>query len=99
MRNTDERTMLILQRVRVLRHKREKSSSAALAVLCCICWIFLVFLFRVLADGGGTMFVPKMCGSSLLYCNAGGYVLTGVLAFMTGVITTVFCIRRQKKSR
>ncbi|NLU24889.1 MAG: hypothetical protein GXW99_09355 [Clostridiales bacterium] len=38
-------------------------------------------------------------GSILFGANEGGYVLAGVLAFMAGVITAVFCIRAQKKKK
>jgi len=35
----------------------------------------------------------------LLYSDAGGYILDGLLAFTAGVVLTVICIRMRKKAK
>lgn len=97
MRDAEERTALILSRTRLLRQKREKNRDAGLFSVCCALCVCLAGLFRVLTDGGGTGHVPGFYGSALLYGDAGGYVLAGVLSFSAGVVITVLCIRCKKK--
>jgi len=99
MRDTDERTELILQRVRMLRRRRARQGSEALAAICCVLCVCLAGLFQVQTDGGGSAHVPELYGSALLYSGAGGYVLVGVMAFAAGVVVTVLCIRNQEKNR
>jgi len=96
MRNTEERTALILQRAHALRRRREKRGTGALAALCCVLCAGLTALYRA-AEGGAAAHVPGLYGAALLYGGAGGYVLAGVIAFAAGVAVTVLCIRYQKK--
>ena len=95
MRNTGERAALILRRTQALRKKREKRVNAALSALCGTLCVCLAGLFRIFTDGGGAGYVPGLYGSALLYGDAGGYVLAGVIAFMAGVIVTVLCVRHR----
>ncbi len=44
---------------------------------------------------GGTL--PGPYGAMLLYENAGGYVLTGLLSFAAAVVSTVFSMRRRAR--
>ena len=98
MLDTAERTARVLDRTRRLRRRWEERLRRALAAVCCALAACLFGAFRALTGGGGTGHVPGLYGSALLYGDAGGYVLAGVLAFAAGAVVTLLCIRCRKKS-
>lgn len=61
--------------------------------------VLAVSLFAVIIGGGAHRggVTGIYSGSAMLYENAGGYVMAALVAFSSGVVITVLCIRRQKK--
>ncbi|MEG1873968.1 MAG: glycosyltransferase [Angelakisella sp.] len=76
-------------RVEILRRRWE---SILLTVLSCVClmltsWLSVIFVALPKASAITTGF-----GAMLLYEDAGGYVLVGVVAFAVGAVITGVCI-------
>ena len=49
--------------------------------------------------GSGHSAAISMYGSILLHEDAGGYVLVGVISFITAVVITVLCIRYRERNK
>lgn len=98
MRNAEDRTALILRRMGALRRKRERRRDAGLTAVSFMLCVSLAGMLRALTDGGGVGHVPGIYGSALLYSNAGGFVLTGVLAFAAGAALTALCFRHRHRT-
>ena len=96
MRNPDELVSslhLKMLRRRQIHQKRLTSAIGTVSVGLAICLIVLVF-------GGGTHPVGTAgvySGAAILFENAGAYVLTALLAFMSGVVITVILLHRRKQ--
>ncbi len=97
MYDTAERIRLVRQRAGQLRQKREKRSQRALFALCLILSLALVQLFVVVTKGQRGTTVQEMMGASLMFEDAGAYVLVGILSFTAAVVITVLCLRHKHK--
>ncbi len=89
MRNAEERTVMVMERVRAFKRRRSRWESAGLSALSVFLVLALITLLGGLGGSGAGMLPEGMAASSLLADSAGGYVLTAVAAFMAGVIITV----------
>ncbi len=89
MRSAEERTMMVMERVRALKRRRRRQENVGLSALSVFLVLALVTLLGQLGGGGAGMLSEGMAASSMLAESAGGYVLTAVAAFMAGVIITV----------
>jgi H+/Cl- antiporter ClcA len=98
MYDTEMRMTVVEHRVAVLRRKHEKRLAAILSMLCLMLTGSISGIASALADGGQG-YVPGLYGSTMLFENAGGYVLVGVLAFSAAVVITVLCIRYREKKK
>ncbi|MBQ8075643.1 MAG: hypothetical protein IJ237_06625 [Oscillospiraceae bacterium] len=97
MRTEQELIAALHIRVEALRRKRERQKIVTLGALstllmCCL----LVMVFAGSAHSVET--AGLYAGASLLHEDAGGYVLTAVVSFMTGVVITVILIRYRNRS-
>ncbi|MBR0139380.1 MAG: hypothetical protein IJM17_03730 [Firmicutes bacterium] len=92
----EERVTALHEKMDAMRRRKEirktriiGAANASLAA----CLVFLIF-------GGGTAHfggtAGMYSGATMLFENAGGYVLLAVGAFMAGVIATVLIKRSQK---
>ncbi len=97
MYDTAGRVKLIQQRAGQLQQKRDKRSLRALILLCLTLALGLVRTFAMLTGGQRTAFVQEMSGATLMYEDAGAYVLVGVLSFTAAVIITILCLRHRHK--
>ena len=93
---TEERISALHRRMKIRMRRRERRKTAALGMLCacmCLCLIVLVF-----GTDPGTAGGPAglYSGATMLFENAGVYVIVALTAFFIGVIVTVACIRRKK---
>ena len=78
------------------RRNREKRLTSAIGAVCGL----LTLCLAALVFGGGTHSVGTAgvySGATMLFEDAGGYVLTALAAFMAGVIVTVILLRRRKQ--
>lgn len=99
MYDTAERVRRVRLRSGELHRKRENRLLGGLASLCVVLAFSLIGAFGFLTDGGQGGTVPGLYGAVLLFEDAGGYVITGVLSFAAAVIITVFCLRSREKTK
>ena len=90
-----ERVTALHLRMAALRERRERRKTAALGAGCAWLAVCLAALIFGGSHPGGT--AGAYTGATMLFENAGGYVLAAVLAFMLGVIITVLCFRIRTK--
>lgn len=90
-----ERVAALHLRMAALRERRERRKTAALGAGCAGLTVCLAALIFGGSHTGGT--AGAYTGATMLFEDAGGYVLAAVLAFMLGVIVTVLCIRCRAK--
>lgn len=98
MHDTPARVALVNKRVRQLRRRREKRAAGALGALCLALLGSLVGTMSLLTRGAPAA-ESGMYGSMLLYQDAGGYVLVGVVSFTAAVVITALCMRSKYKNR
>ncbi len=98
MYDTAERIRLVKQRAGKLRQKRERRSLGALFALCLILSLALVQTFASVTRGRRGASVQEMMGASLMFEDAGAYVLVGILSFTAAVVITVLCLRHRHKT-
>ena len=93
----EERVQSLHMRMDALRRVRERRKTGAIgaaSVVLTLCLMLLVF------SGGGTHLsgtAGLYSGATMLFEDAGAYVLIALIAFMAGVIVTVVLIRNRKK--
>jgi hypothetical protein len=90
-----ERVAALHLRMAALRQRRERRKTGALGAGCAWLAVCLLALIFGGSHPGGT--AGAYTGATMLFEDAGGYVLAAVLAFMLGVIVTVLCIRYRAK--
>lgn len=91
----DSREMVLAVHAR-MDAKEKRQTRRSIAVLAGFSGVLTVALGALIAEmGGGSHRIAKtrFAGTSMLADGVGGYVLAAVLAFMMGVVVTVFCIR------
>ena len=98
MYDTSARVALVKARVRQLRRRREKHEICALSALCLALAASLVGAISALT-GAAPAIEPGLYGTMLLYQDAGGYVLVGVVSFTVAVVATVLCMSFRDKTR
>ena len=98
MYHTETRVAMVTRRVNVLHGKRENRLTAMLSMLCLMLTSGLVAEIGALG-GRGQGRVTGLYGTTMLFEDAGGYVLVGVLAFVAAVVITVLCIRYREKEK
>ena len=96
MRTEEEKVASLHERMTALRQTRERRKTrtiGALGAVLALCLVLLVF------DGGigrENSTVGSYSGS-MLFENAGGYVLTAVISFMAGMAATLLCLRQRHR--
>ncbi len=93
----EERVAALHQRME-RRRRNEKRKTAALGAACAglsLCLLLIIFSGAAHAGGTGNMY----SGSTMLFENAGGYVVTALLAFAIGAAVTLICRRRAERNR
>ena len=98
MYDTKMRMAMVKHRVSVLHRKRENRLTTMLSVLCLMLTASLAGAIGALR-GPGQGSVPGLYGAAMLFEDAGGYVLVGVLAFAAAVAITVLCFRYREKKK
>ena len=96
MYDSEMRVAMVKHRVSVLHRKRENCLSAMLSALCLLLMGSLVGVISAFS-GKGQSCVRGLYGATMLFEDAGGYVLVGALAFVVAVAITVLCIHYREK--
>ena len=95
---TEERVRSLHARMNDLIRARERRKTGAIGGACIVlaaCLILLLFGGGMSCIGGPA---GMYSGASMLFGNAGGYVLVALIAFTAAVIITVLCIRWRSKN-
>ena len=93
MYSTEERMRRVKERAGELRQRREKRSLWTLAALCLILSFALLQTFVLVTEGRRGVSVQNMLGATLMFEDAGLYVLVGVVSFTAAVLITILCLR------
>ena len=99
MRFTNEEAFReVLRRGSIVRKRRENRN---IRILGGMTGVLLVGLICVIASfsNGGVGSAGSAYGAFLLSAEAGGYVLTAVIAFVVGVVLTVLIWQYRKRKR
>ena len=99
MRTPEERIRAVYARAEEPNRARERRKTGFLGaggVLLALCLV-LVISAAGMPHLGGT--ATMYGGATLLYENAGGYVLVAVLAFMAGAIITAILMKKHFKNQ
>lgn len=97
MMDVDARVARVNTRVRLRRRASAKRSIAALSSSCVVLLVCLVGTVTSMARPE-TGDVTGLYGTSLLFSDAGVYVLVGVICFVAAVALTLGCISYRRKS-
>ncbi len=97
MYDTEERIRRVKERAGALQARREKRSLRMLSALCLLLSFALLQTFIGVTGSlrGGS--VQEMLGATLMFEDAGAYVLVGVLSFTVAVVITILCLRHRYK--
>lgn len=100
MRSNEERIRLMHERAGEIRHRRKRVVLAVCeAVNLCLCVALIGVIMAVSGQDAAGYADNPYVGASLLDASlAGGYILTALIAFMAGVITTVI-IRKYRDEK
>lgn len=88
----------ILKRSKALKLKRAKKVTAALMASACVLTALLVLEIRRFCETATAFNVDSIYGSFMLPAQAGGYVLTAVIAFVLGMCVTVLIQKYRKNN-
>ena len=97
MLTADERVASLHARMASRRRRRERRKTQVLSASCAgltLCLLFLIFGEGAAHRGGAA---GVYSGATMLFENAGGYVVTALAAFAVGTLVTVLCLRSQKR--
>ena len=94
--STEEALNEIMKRGKLIKQKREKRQMQILAASAFVVGIMLICVLRIYS-GAVAQTSETVYGSFLLPAEAGGYVLTAILAFTLGVIIAVLIHKYRKK--
>lgn len=96
MKNSAERTKLIMQRAEKLRLKRENRQLTALKVSSAFLACMLFVCIGAFSGPYKSAEVTGHYGAIMLIDGMGGYVLTAVTAFAAATVITALCIKKRK---
>ncbi len=94
----EERVEKLHRRMNDIRMRRERRITTTLGVAS-FSLIACLLTMMVRAQGVQTGSMADMyAGSTMLFSNAGGYVLFALVAFTAGVLVAVLCMRIHKQN-
>ncbi|RKM63341.1 hypothetical protein D6856_04255 [Butyrivibrio sp. XB500-5] len=95
----EERLSELHRRMKGLRKKRQSRMINAMGMVSTALFACLFIIIQHLGVGQFGTTTNLYSGSSLLYEEAGGYVLTAIVAFVVGTIVTVICVRKHNRDK
>ena len=87
------------RRMEVQSRRQEKQKMTAMGAASFALTACLLALFADRGMNHRSATATQYAGATMLFDNAGGYVLAAILAFMAGVVITVVCLRRNKNGK
>ena len=98
MMTAEERVRSLHMRMDAMQREQEHRKTKYCGIGSTVLFVYLL----VLVFGGGTAYPGGIAGlysgTTMLFENAGAYVLAAVIAFMAGVFVTVCLLRSREKS-
>ena len=92
-----ERVSALHARMDTLKRAREKRKTALIGTGCgVLAACLLLLVFGGAGQRGGT--AGAYSGATMLFDNAGGYVLVALCAFAAGATITLMCVKRKKSA-
>ena len=94
----EERVASLHTRMEARERKQERRKTSLLGAACAVltvCLLVLVFGGTAAHRGGA---VEMYSGSIMLFENAGGYVLTALIAFVVGMLATLLGLRYRERA-
>ncbi len=90
-----ERIKALHARMAEIKRAREKRKTMSLSMGCAAAAVCLILLvFGDTGQRGGT--AGEYSGATMLFGNAGGYVLVALCAFALGSAVTLLCVRHKR---
>ncbi|WP_317856165.1 hypothetical protein [Chakrabartyella piscis] len=100
MYDTQTRIDMVKVSARKMKEKQRNAWITRLSVLCCVLVGQEMYLISYLGSGGQYHSEESwMFGATMLFTDAGGYVLVAVLTFVLAAILTGLCMRSQEKKQ
>ena len=99
MHTTDELTDMVLRRANAMGRRREGRILAALSAVSAMLFLCLITLTGALCGAGIPGSVPGLYGATLLFEDAGGYVLVGVVSFAAAAALTAACLLYRQNNK
>lgn len=97
MLSNAERVEELHRRMSAIRHRKERRLTGAMGVASVSLFATLIVMLRSIGISQlGTM-GHMYAGSTLLFGEAGGYVLTAIVSFVVGTVISVACIKSKKQ--
>ncbi len=96
---TEERIERMHRRAKAIQKQRDHALLYAWGSATAGLYLCLLIVAAAFFRAGHSLAADTVAASSLLSESTGGYVLTGVAAFMFGVCLTVALIKSQRKNR
>ena len=97
--NTDDAMKEVLRRSELLIKKQHQKKLYLLSASSIMMFLALVMIIPLFSGGGTPEVMGTVYGSYLLPAEAGGYVITAVIAFIIGTVTTLLCLRYKKNHK
>ena len=95
---TQEAMQEIMRRSEAVSMKRYRRACQRLSAAAGTLLAALVLVIALLPGKAGSNSAGSVYGSFLLSEAAGGYVLAAVIAFVLGVVVTLYCFSRRNKA-
>ena len=99
MRTAQERLALLHSRADFLKKKKALALMRVLGSISCCLAVCLLTLFALFGQSGHGIAAAGYGAASLLSENAGGYVLSAVIAFALGVVVTALLHRYRGRDK
>ncbi|MEG0570118.1 MAG: hypothetical protein RR497_00555 [Oscillospiraceae bacterium] len=95
---TSYRVQQVIMRTEKMKKHKERLFTANLLSASFVLTSCLVLMFSLINfEFQSNVTVSNLYGAVLLYENAGGYVLAGIIAFILGIVITVLCLHSKNK--
>lgn len=98
MLSNTERVTELHRRMTAMRHRKERRLTNAMGIVSASLFATLFVLIRGLGVSQFATTGHLYSGSTLLFGDAGGYVLTAIISFVVGTIISVACIRSKNSN-
>lgn len=99
MYNTQDRVDMAMKRAKKIQKKERNILLTKMYILSVTLGILDIYLISTFTNSGESKSKEEwMFGATMLFSDAGGYVLVAVCTFVIAVIITVICMKKHQNS-